>query len=137
MTGPFPPRPHDPRDRQIVADLGAWEARQFAVDSDKLSYFAPRGYLHLQLWHPARAVSILTPSRITRGRYETWAAGGDRIAMASWRELGEVLRETPLPRPARLTAIERWFVHRHEPAAVLLLRRWWEVSSPRRSRWPA
>ena len=125
MTAALPPRPHDPRDRGVVAELGAWQARQFAVDDQKLAYFAPRGFLHLQLWHPAGAVSVLTPSRITAGRYETWAAGGDRIAAGSWRAIERLLAGLGVPGRSRLAALEQWFVMRHEPRQVHLLRRWW------------
>jgi hypothetical protein len=133
VTPGLPPRPHDPRDRAVVADLGIWQARQFAVDDAKLAYFAPRGFLHLQLWHAGRGVSVLTPSRITGGRYETWAADGERIAAWSWDEIQELLVGLAVPGQRRLAALEAWFVKRHEPRQVHLLRRWWAEPTRRRA----
>ena len=46
------------------------ELRQFADDDPRTAYFARRGFAHVQLWHPERRVSVLTPSRLTGGNFE-------------------------------------------------------------------
>jgi len=59
---------HAPFDRELLARVGPWEVRRHA--DDRFGYFATRSLLHLQLWHPACRVSVLTPSRLTGGRFE-------------------------------------------------------------------
>ncbi|GIW42380.1 MAG: hypothetical protein KatS3mg076_2957 [Candidatus Binatia bacterium] len=51
----WPPPPHDPRERAVLATVGSWEIRHHPPADPKHAYFAPRGFLHLQLWHPAAA----------------------------------------------------------------------------------
>ncbi len=72
LSSSSPPRPHDPDDRVTLGRIGEWEVRRFEGDGAKSGYSAPRGFLHVQLWHPWRAVSLLTPSRLTAGRYEAF-----------------------------------------------------------------
>jgi hypothetical protein len=50
--------------------IGAWEVRLFT--GRKFQYFVTRGLWHAQLWHPTARISILTPSRLTCGRYEAF-----------------------------------------------------------------
>lgn len=119
-----PPRPHDPGERVVVAYAGAWELRQFADDDPRLAYFRPRGFLHVQLWDPARATSILTPSRLTGGVFELWDGDG-RSAARTWAHVVALLADHALPGPAALRAIDRWLIAPHEPAQVRLLRTWW------------
>ncbi len=128
-----PPPPHDPREREVVSMVGEWEVRQFAATDVKLAYFTSRGFLHMQLWHPVHRISILTPSRLTGGRFEVWSAGGDRVAVARWASIGDLVPAVELPRAIEIAAIERWFVLRHEPAEIHLLRVWWS-SLPRARR---
>jgi hypothetical protein len=125
----LPPRPHDPRDREVVARAGAWEVRQFDRADRKHAYFAPRGFLHLQLWHPVAGVSVLTPSRLTGGNYELWDAEGDRVALPEWADVMSYLTDLTPPGAARIAALERWFVTTHENATVALLRTWWSVKT--------
>jgi len=146
-----PPRPHDPRERELVAvisDLafgapdssvagpaparsgGAWEVRQFSARDTKHDYFAPRGFLHLQLWHPTAAISILTPSRLTGGNYEVH--DGDRVVLPAWTDVVSYLPDLAPPGRARLAALERWFVTAHETPTVALLRTWWSVKRAQR-----
>jgi len=120
-----PPAPHDPRERELVAHAGAWEVRQFARTGTKHEYFAPRGFLHLQLWEPTAGVSILTPSRLTGGNYELH--DGDRVALPEWCDVQAYVADLAPPGVARMAALERWFVTVHEPASVALLRAWWSV----------
>lgn len=64
----WPPPPHDPRERDLALLVAGWEVRLFS--GRKFAYFVTHGFWHLQLWHPVARVSVLTPSRLTRGRYE-------------------------------------------------------------------
>jgi hypothetical protein len=130
---PLPPSPHDPRERVVVSTVGDWQIRQFAETDAKLAYFTGRGFLHVQLWHPEHRVSILTPSRLTGGRFEVWAAGADRVAVTRWSAIDEALPGIATPRAIEIAAVERWFVLRHEPAEIHLLRVWWS-SLPRARR---
>lgn len=123
----LPPRPHDPRDREVVAHAGAWEVRQFDRADRKHAYFAPRGFLHLQLWHPVACVSVLTPSRLTGGNYELW--DGDRVVLPEWSDVMSFLAALAPPGAARMAALERWFVTIHENATIALLRTWWSVKT--------
>lgn len=66
----WPPPPHDPRERERTLVVEGWEVRLFT--GRKLEYFVPRGFWHLQLWHPHARVSVLTPSRLTCGLYEAY-----------------------------------------------------------------
>ena len=87
------------------------------------SYFAPRGLLHLQLWHPAARVSVLTPSRLTCDRYEVFPVRGWKLAMDDLASLERVCRDllrVELPGLARIVAIQRWFVHGAEPVREAL-----------------
>ncbi|WP_437630612.1 hypothetical protein [Sorangium sp. So ce854] len=66
----WPPPPHDPRERELALVVAGWEVRIFT--GRKFEYFVARGFWHLQLWHPEARVSVLTPSRLTRGLYEAY-----------------------------------------------------------------
>jgi hypothetical protein len=109
------PPPHDPRQRDLIVRLPEWEVRAFPRDGRMHAYFAPRGLLHLQLWHPRARVSVLTPSRLTCGRYEIYPYEGRKLPVADmqalYRAMSALLRRE-LPPPARLVALERWFVER-------------------------
>lgn len=85
MTLP-PVRPHDPKDRLAVASLAEWEVRVFDPTGSFFSFFRRHGLLHLQLWHPASGTSVLTPSRLTGGRYELRRADGEVCRAASWED---------------------------------------------------
>jgi hypothetical protein len=130
---PLPPSPHDPREREVVSTVGTWQIRQFPASDAKLAYFTGRGFLHVQLWHPEHRVSVLTPSRLTGGRFEVWAAGADRVSVSRWAAIGEALPGVAVPGAVEIAAVERWFVLRHEPAEIHLLRVWWS-SLPRARR---
>jgi hypothetical protein len=75
------------------------------------SYFARRGFLHLQLWHPAVKTSILTPSRLTNGRFEIWR-DGLRIVQGDWRGVTRCLAGIALPTATEIDAFCRWTVLR-------------------------
>ena len=119
-----PPPPHDPRERERVAVTGAWEVRQFPADDPKLAYFAPRGFLHVQLWHPGEGVSVLTPSKLTGGLYAIWSPDA-RLDCAGWDDVVCALPRLIVPGAAQVRAFERWLVTAHEPRHVHLLRHVW------------
>jgi hypothetical protein len=123
--------PHDPREREVVAWAGGWQVRQFPRVDPKLAYFAERGFLHLQLWSACDHTSILTPSRLTAGRFDGWIAGGPRFVVSSWGELADALagRRVIAPPASEVRALERWLVMRDEPAHLRLLRTWWSAAT--------
>jgi hypothetical protein len=142
----WPPAPHDPRERALICTLvvrapalpahssrhgstgrrGApastrWEVRAFPIGGRMHRYFAPRGLLHLQLWQPESGVSMLTPSRLTLGRWEVfpvegWKRGLDQVADLR-RLVRSSLRVEP-PTAAQLAAARAWFVDREERRAL-------------------
>lgn len=58
-SGPAPP--HHPNVRVVVAHIGEWEARVFALRDERAVCLLRRGMAHAQLWHPTQGVSFLTP----------------------------------------------------------------------------
>jgi hypothetical protein len=121
------PPPHDPGERTPVAWVGLWEVRQFPDGDARLAYFRPRGFHHLQLWHPSERISILTPSRLTAGRFEVWPESSLRSSAATWREVTEHLAGLGVESPTavEIVALESWFLASDEPRAMRLLRLWW------------
>jgi hypothetical protein len=128
----MPPRPHDPTEREVVSHVGDWQIRQFPESDSKLAYFTGRGFLHLQLWHPGCGLSVLTPSRLTGGRFDVWTDDG-RMSLPSWSAVRQAIADIATPGPLEIAALERWFVLRHETADIHLLRVWW-ASQPRARR---
>ncbi len=118
---PYPVRPHDPRDRIVVErldggrcgnPLSAWEARVFDPAGPFHVYFLGRNLLHLQLWQPWFGISILTPSRLTGGRWEAWPVRGWKSGALDYASLTAALtREFAVALPA-LAAVDaccaRW-----------------------------
>jgi len=110
-----PPPPHDPADRVVVATVDGWEVRAFPEGSRMHDYSVPRMLLHLQLWHPARRVSVLTPSRLALRRWEIFPVAGWKMPIADDQILRDILAtelRAPLPGRAALEALLRWFVDR-------------------------
>src|SRR5687768_1858005 len=109
---------HDPADRVAVGAIGAWQLRQFAESDRRLAYFARRGFAHVQLWHPIEGISIVTPSRLTRGNFELCSARV-RIASARWDAIEMALVGFGVAPPNRheVKSIERWFVLSFESGA--------------------
>lgn len=91
--------------------LGEWEARLFG---DRMyEYFRPRGLWHLQLWHPRRRISVLSPSRLTRGRWEAFPIRGWKQDGSSYGVVAEHIEsEHPvrMPSDAAVAALERSLV---------------------------
>jgi hypothetical protein len=117
----WPSPPHDPRERIWLAELDGWQVRAFRLDGVKHRYFAPRGMLHLQLWHPVVHVSVLTPSRLTAQRYEAHPIAGWKFAYDGLRAIRNLVRSVhsvPMPSEAAIRGLERWFVDRYARAAA-------------------
>lgn len=109
----WPPPPHDPRDRVLVTTAGAWQVRVFADSDPKLEYFVRRGLHHLQLWHPEAGVSVLSPSGLTIGQYETFPIAGWKRQARTRDDLVALLRahhRLELPSAGTMAALEAWFV---------------------------
>ena len=114
-----PPRPHDPRERILVdtcaPDLAHptyrhWEVRQFDPAGIFHCYFGDHGMLHLQLWHPWSGVSLLTPSRLTAGRYEVFPSAGWKLADRDYSVVATAVRRehgVALPSAERLDRLCR------------------------------
>jgi hypothetical protein len=124
-----PLRPHAPEERDLVGGAGGWQVRAYPAGR----HAAGRGFLHVQLWDPAAGISILTPSRLTGGCFEVWTPAAGRCGLVLWAQVERALAGVVVPGPAEIAALERWFVLRHEPAEIHLLRTWWS-SAPRARR---
>ena len=88
--------------------LGAWKALVFG--GRMLGYFAPRGLLHVQLWHEAAGISVLTPSRLTGGRYEVFPVAGWKKRASDYRTLAWLVQQehgVALPSLVEVFRIER------------------------------
>jgi hypothetical protein len=107
---------HAPADRELLARIGPWEVRRYAVDDERFAYLASRAMLHVQLWHPTRRISVLTPSRLTGGRFEV-ARGSHRVSIETWPGVVALLPDHDLPGGAELAALTMWLVVRREVAA--------------------
>jgi hypothetical protein len=116
----WPPPPHDPRERTAVATIGEWEIRIFPEGDRKAEDFAPRGFLHAQLWHPGARVSVLTPSALTGGLFELFPYQGWKAPVHNPLLLRALVVEThdiPFPSVAQLAAIIEWHVRAAERLA--------------------
>ena len=108
----WPPPPHDPRERVLVEYLGDWEIRIFSPTGTFHRYFAAKGMLHVQLWHPGARLSLLTPSPITAGRFEVYPLAGWKHARYGYHELAQEVRSgcgVELPRFDRVFGLMRMF----------------------------
>lgn len=114
------PRMHHPHARIPVAEHGGWEVRAWAWNDERHAWLARHGLLHLQLWHPGRAISVLTPSRATAGKYEVHAPHLDVGAVGPpgrWRcccvpHLTELVRRLGAPLcPSMVRHYETWLIH--------------------------
>lgn len=107
---------HAPFDRELFAHVGAWEIRRHAAHDMRFAYLATRAMLHVQLWHPVHRISVLTPSRLTNGRFEI-ACRGHRTRIATWPALVATHPELGLPSGSELAALTMWLVVRSEITA--------------------
>ncbi len=107
----WPPPPHDPRERELALVVEGWEVRAFG--GRKFEYFVARGFWHLQLWHPEARVSVLTPSRLTRGLYEAYPIANWRAQAPDYDRLVTLLGglfAAKLPERSAVLRLERAFV---------------------------
>jgi hypothetical protein len=108
----WPPPPHDPRERELTLSIDGWEVRLFG--GRMFAYFVTRKLWHMQLWHPTARISILTPSRLTRGSYEVFPLARWKSTAPDYPSLVRLitgLRSTPLPSAADVLRLERALVH--------------------------
>jgi hypothetical protein len=81
----------------------------------KFQYFVRNGFWHVQLWQPLARVSVLTPSRLTRDRYEVFPIAGWKVGAQKYTELAKLIADAHsvalLPELA-LLELERLFVQR-------------------------
>lgn len=91
-----PPPPHAPCDRILVDTIQAssatpcmsrWELRVFDPAGQFHLYFSTTGFNHVQLWNPWHGISVLTPSRLTAGRYEAFPIAGWKYAGNDYEQL--------------------------------------------------
>jgi len=112
MQSTLPPH-HDPGERCCLFESAdGWLILGHAINDPNHAYFAPRGLLHLQLWHPQRRVSVLTPSLLTRGTFEVWASSA-RERLCCYGHLATfMLQEFDLapPCPRVIQHFNTWFV---------------------------
>jgi hypothetical protein len=92
-----------------VALFAQWEVRIFHPARRMHRYFAPRGFLHLQLWEAELGFSLLTPSRLTAGRYEAYPVGGWKLAHRSLETLRGLL-PVEIPDEALIRELEHFYV---------------------------
>lgn len=114
----WPPPPHDARERVRLLSVEGWEVRVFAESDPKHAYFAARGLLHLQLWEPRSGVSILTPSRLTCGRFEAFPIEGWKRAAPDYATIAALIRlahGVAAPSSATVLTLMRWYLR---PAEV-------------------
>lgn len=116
LVGPVARLPplHAPNDRELLARVGPWDLRRHA--DNRFSYFTMRSLLHIQLWHPVLRISVLTPSRLTGGRFEI-ATETRRAWVVDWPGVVEQLPDHELPNASELAALTLWMVVRCEVAA--------------------
>jgi hypothetical protein len=110
---PWPPPPHDPRERDLLCVAGAWQVRSFVVYGPKFEYFAARSLWHLQLWHARARVSILTPSQLTGDCYEIFPVCGWKRRAEDGSALCRLLDAAHHPKPpssGTIRALEAYFV---------------------------
>ncbi|MEX2480257.1 MAG: hypothetical protein WD928_05285 [Gammaproteobacteria bacterium] len=111
-----PPPPHDPHDRILVDThrasgaspcMSSWEVRIFDPAGQFHLYFNTTGFGHVQLWNPWYGISLLTPSRLTAGRYEAFPMAGWKYAANDYAHLARTISATvatTLPSLSQITA---------------------------------
>lgn len=107
----WPPPPHDPRERELAVVVAGWEVRLFG--GRKFEYFVAHGFWHLQLWHPEARVSVLTPSRLTRGLYEAYPIANWKAQAPDYDRLVTLLGglvAAELPEKSAVLRLERALV---------------------------
>lgn len=116
----MPPPPHDPRDRVLLDVIEGWEIRVFEPGSRMERYFSDCGFDHLQLWHASLGFSLLTPSRLTEGRFEVYPLADWKYSVSDYRVLKEIVRQTiqiELPRHQMIETLLEVFIECSEAIA--------------------
>jgi hypothetical protein len=108
---------HVPVDRAVIARVSEWEIRCHDARGDRHRSVASRRVLYLQLWNPRARVSVVTPSRLTRDRFEIWR-DGIRIVVRRWEEVAERLVDLALPDGTKVAALHIWMIVRDELDAL-------------------
>jgi hypothetical protein len=108
---------HSPYDRALIGRCDAWEIRRYDEHDPRFGYFAARGQLHIQLWHPGDRISIVTPCALTGDRFEL-ARNAFRASIARWPSVVAALPGYTLPQSAELASLIAWLIVRHEVAAI-------------------
>lgn len=125
---------HDASTRELIAIVGQWQVRQFAETDPRMLFGNTHGLLHVQLWQPHLHVSILTPSRITGGKFE-FCDDFERFAVATWRQMRIRCRRKldPVGLPAALAfrGLEPWLASPFADRALALMQAWWRGLSLR------
>ena len=110
----WPPPPHDPRKRIWVGRIGEWEIRAFSRTHPQYEYFARQGFLHLQMWHPVRKISVLSPSRLTVSLYEMCPVRDGTLLMCHLSTVNDLLARLLHAPPidgSTLGLMERFYVY--------------------------
>ncbi len=120
---------HDPKTRELVAMVGHWQIRQFTATDPRVLYGKSHGLLHIQLWQPTQQHSILTPSRLTGGKFEFFS-DEKRFSVATWAQLRARCSgdDVGLPSAIEIASLQHWLVSPHEDGTMALLRAWWQGS---------
>ena len=118
---------HDPTTRELIAIVGMWQVRQFIATDPRMLYGKTHGLSHVQLWQPSAMASVLTPSRLTGGKFEFFD-GSRRFAVATWDQLCRhpACAGFTLPGTVEVASLQHWLVSPHEDGAMALLRAWWQ-----------
>ena len=104
---------HDPVPRVILHEEDGWQIRIHPRNCDDHPARAALGRLHLQLWHPARSVSVLLPSAATEHQYEVFPIEDTSERLSSFEEVCRLLADVhdlAPPDQARITELRAWFV---------------------------
>ena len=107
------PTTHDPAERVVIGHVGEWQIRDFPRERLEDGFSRSPGIGHVQLWLPHAEVSVLTPSILTRGRWEAYPVNWARFSTSYFGLLNEFLRVelgVELPTGPEMHRVVRWFV---------------------------
>ena len=86
----------------------------FARYDPRFEYFVRKKMMHLQLWHPLIWVSVLTPSKLTLGRFEIFPIEGWKCNSPCLDFVNKTLREklgAPIIDRSMLRIFQRHLIH--------------------------
>jgi hypothetical protein len=99
---------HNHRLRALVFWLGEWEVLMYRPCSDVHRLLVVNGMFHLQLWHPESQTSILTPTSLTGGMFETTPLFGSAFQCEDYKEMAAIIeaaRNIRAPTPDMLSDV--------------------------------